>query len=67
LEVGFVEISTNRTSAELFLFIFMKCISVTNFEKRFEKRFYGGIHNFRENHPHEVNAAPVASDFVFTI
>ena len=62
-----MERSTNRTSAELFLFIFMMCFSLATFGKRFEKRFHGVFRNFRENHPREVNAAPVASDFVFAI
>jgi hypothetical protein len=66
-EVGFVEISTNRTSAELFSFIFMMCLSATTFEKRFKKRFHGAIHKFRENHPRRVYSTPVASDFALAI
>jgi hypothetical protein len=45
----------------------MMCLSVINFEKRFEKRLHGAFHNLRENHSREVNAAPVASDFLFAI
>jgi len=45
----------------------MMCFSLATFGKRFEKRFHGVFRNFRENHPREVNAAPVASDFVFAI
>ena len=63
LEVGFVERSTNRTSAELFLFIHMIRRGMTNFEKR----YYGAFYNFQENNPREVKVAPDSSDFSFAI